>query len=115
MRKIQFYRTEQGDSPIDEFLDNLSSKHAQKVTWVLSLIEEHDIIPKTYFKKLVDTEELWEIRIQSGSNAYRLLGFQHIGNLIILTNGFKKKSRKTPKSEINLAEKRKTDWARRKT
>jgi phage-related protein len=115
VRRVKFYRTKDGDSPIDEFLDTLSSKHAQKITWVLRLIEELEIIPITYFKKMVGTEDLWEIRVQSGNNAYRLLGFQYIGNFIVLTNGFHKKTRKTPKSEISLAERRKKDWLRRKT
>lgn len=113
MREIKFYKDENNKSPIIEFLDNLKSKEAQKVTWVLSLIEDHDIVPKTYYKKLVNTDDIWEVRAQSGGNIFRLLCFQHEGKVIVLTNGFQKKTQKTPKNEIRLAEKRKNDWLRR--
>jgi phage-related protein len=113
MNIIKFYKNIDGDSPVEEFLDNLSTKDALKVTWVLKLVEETKIIPKTYFKKLIDTDEIWEIRINSRSNAFRLLCFRNKGNIIILTNGFKKKTEKTPKNEIKLAEKRRFDWIRR--
>jgi len=64
MRQIEFYRDVSGKSPITEFLDTLQAKQAQKVTWVLKLIEEVDQVPKTYFKKLVNTDDIWEVRIQ---------------------------------------------------
>ena len=113
MHEINFYKDEQGKSPVEEFLDELKSKDAQKVVWVLQLIEQHDIIPKTYFKKLVNTDDIWEVRAQSGNNIYRLLCFVEGQSVIILTNGFQKKTQKTPKNEIQLAEKRKMDWIRR--
>ena len=113
MQIIHFYKENNRKSPIEIFLDSLYTKDALKVTWVLNLIEEHEIIPKIYLKKLVGTEDIWEIRVQSGSNAFRLLCFRYKGKFIILTNGFKKKSQKTPKKEISLAEKRKYDWIRR--
>jgi hypothetical protein len=59
MREIRFYETASGQKPIEDFLDQLSSKHAQKVTWVLKLIEELDRVPSNYFKKMVNTDELW--------------------------------------------------------
>ena len=89
------------------------TKDAQKVTWVLTLVEEQNIVPKTYYKKLVNTNDIWEVRAQSANNAYRLLCFQYKNKIIVLTNGFQKKTQKTPKSEIQLAEKRKEDWLRR--
>jgi len=108
--EIQFYKDENEKSPIEDFLDNLSSKQALKVTWVLNLIEEHENIPKTYFKKMINMDDIWEVRIQSGNNAYRLMCFIFKQNIIVLTNGFHKK---TPKNEILLAERRKADWLRR--
>jgi len=53
-------------------LDSITGKQAQKVTWVLRIIEEFDIVPKQYFKKLISTDDLWEIRIQFGNNIFRL-------------------------------------------
>jgi len=75
MREIVFYRTESGASPVEDFFDSLSGKQAQKVIWVLSLIQEVDPIPSQYFKKPVNTDDIWEVRIQVGNNIFRLLGF----------------------------------------
>ncbi len=49
-RTITFYKTAEGKCPIQDFLDSLSGKAAQKVTWVLKLIEDFDIVPSSYFK-----------------------------------------------------------------
>jgi len=57
MREIRFYRPESGSCPVEEFLDSLSGKQAQKAAWVLQLIEDMDIIPVQYFKKLVNTDD----------------------------------------------------------
>jgi phage-related protein len=81
----------------------------------LRLIEELEIVPRQYFKKLVGTENLWEVRIQLGSAIFRLLGFFDHGTLLILTNGFAQKSQKTPAQEIALARRRMEEYlARRK-
>ncbi|MFB2771524.1 type II toxin-antitoxin system RelE/ParE family toxin [Pelatocladus sp. BLCC-F211] len=114
MREIIFYRTDSERCPIEEFLDSLSGKQAQKVLWVLRLIQEIDSVPSQYFKKLVNTDDIWEVRVNVGSNTFRLLGFFAQDNLIILTNGFAKKTQKTPSQEIELAEQRKRDYVSRK-
>ena len=115
MRTINFYRQTNGKSPIEEFLDSLTGKQAQKVLWVLQLIEELETVPRQYFKKLVDSEGIWEVRVQFGNDIFRLLGFFDSGSLLILTNGFAKKTQKTPPQEIALAFRRKNDYlARRK-
>ena len=114
MRSIIFYRTESGKCPVEEFLDSLAGKQAKKVTWVLRLIQELDVIPKQYFKKLTNTDDIWEVRIQFGSNIFRILGFFDESKLIILNHAFAKKSQKTPKNDIKIAEQRKTDYLRRK-
>lgn len=58
MRTVNFYRRANGQSPVEEFLDTLTGKQAQKVLWVLELIEELETVPRQYFKKLVDSEGL---------------------------------------------------------
>lgn len=75
MREIHFYRTASARCPVEEFLESLSGKQAQKVVWVLRLIKELERVPEQYLKKLASTEDLWEIRAQHGGNAFRLLGF----------------------------------------
>jgi len=114
VREIKFYKTASGKVPVKEFLNSLSSKHAQKVAWVLELVERLDQIPVQYFKKLKSTDDIWEVRARIGSNSFRLLGFIDNDEFVILTNGFAKKSQKTPKKEINLAERRKADYLSRK-
>ena len=103
-KTVIFYRTADGKCPVQEFLDSLPGKTAQKVTWVLNLIEDLDVVPSTYFKKLVNTEEIWECRIQLGSNAYRIFCFFDGHSVVVLTRGLIKKTQKTPQREIERAE-----------
>jgi len=114
MRKIIFYRTVSGQNPIEDFLDHLPAKSAQKVTWVLQLVEDLEQVPSQYFKKLVSTQDLWEIRVSAGSNIFRFIGFFDGPNIVVVTHGFQKKTQKTPKRAIKIAEERKKDYFRRK-
>jgi phage-related protein len=84
------------------------------VAWVLQLVEELDVIPTSYLKKLVNTEDIWEVRVQAGNNIFRLLGFFDGDNLVVLDHGVQKKTQKTPTKEIKLAEQRRKDYLRRK-
>ena len=95
-------------------MESLSPKQAQKVTWVLSLIEELPTIPTKYFKKLVSTDELWEVRINYGGVIFRLLGFLDGSQLIVLNHAFRKKTQKTPRTAIHVAEKRKQEYFNRR-
>ena len=114
MRTIQFYRTRAGKCPVEEFLDDLSDRDAQKGAWVLRLVEQLEMVPQQYFKKLVGTEDLWEVRVQMGGNSYRLLGFFDGSVLLILTSGYAKKQQKTPQREIDLAHQRRSDYLQRR-
>jgi phage-related protein len=91
----------------------LPGKVAQKIVWVLKLLEDLEIVPSSYFKKLVGTEEIWECRIQFGSNTYRIFCF-FIDSSVILTHGFVKKSQKTPAGEIERAEAYRRDFFKRR-
>ena len=113
MKEIKFYKTSSGKSPIEDFLDSLSSKEAQKVTWVLSLIEEMESVSTKFYKKLSNCDDIIVVRAQIGKNNFRLFGFEDKGTFVILTNGFKKKDQKVPKSEITLAEQRKNEYLSR--
>lgn len=110
MKEIIFYKTSSGKSPIEDFLDSLSSKEAQKVTWVLSLIEDMDTVSTKFYKQLSNSDGIIEVRAQIGKNNFRLLGFEDKGKFVVLTNGFKKKDQKVLKSEITLAQQRKADY-----
>jgi len=78
----------------------------------LAIIESHDVIPTTYLKKIINTE-LWECRIQFGSNIYRIMCFFQNNSIIILTHGFIKKTQKTPIGEIEKAEQYMKDYIKR--
>jgi phage-related protein len=108
-RTVTFYRTVDGKCPVQEFLDSLPAKAAQKIVWVLRLLEDMDRVPASHFKKLVGTEDIWECRIQFGSNAYRIFCF-FLDNSVVLTHGFVKKSQKTPAREIERAEAYRRDF-----
>ena len=110
MYEVHFYKTATGKYPVEEFLDSLTSKQSQKVTWVLNLIEELPSVPQKYFKKLVNTDDIWEVRVAFGGNIFRLLGFVENGQLVMLNHAFQKKSQKTPRQEIKIAEQRKRDY-----
>lgn len=108
-RTVIFYRNVQGKCPVRDFLDTLPGKAAQKVVWVLRLLEDIEIVPATYFKKLKGTQDIWECRIQHSSNIYRIFCFFDGDSVIVLTHGFIKKSMKTPEREIEKAESLKKD------
>lgn len=110
MKEVVFYKLSSGKSPIEIFLDSLSSKEAQKVTWVLKLVEELEYVSTKYYKQLSNTDGIIEIRAQIGKNHFRLLGFEYQGHFVVLTNGFKKKDQKVPKSEIDLAQQRRKEF-----
>ena len=76
----------------------------------LDLIEKIDIVPRKFFKKLEATDDIWEVRIQHGNNIFRLFGFFDGNNLVVLNHAFTKKTQKTPKKEIKVAEQRKKDY-----
>ncbi|OFY88246.1 MAG: addiction module toxin RelE [Bacteroidetes bacterium RIFCSPLOWO2_12_FULL_31_6] len=78
--------------------------HVQsKIEWTLQLIRVTRQVPEKYFKHIEGTKGLYEIRIEVGSNIYRIFSFFDKGNLVILGNAFQKKTQKTPKLEIEKA------------
>ena len=110
---VRFYQAVDGKTPVKDFLDSLPGKVAQKILWVLMVAEELDTLPTTYFKKLVGSDDIWECRVQFASNDYRILCFHAGGSVLVLTNGFMKKTQKTPTKEIERAETCKRDYLRR--
>ena len=94
----------------DEFFIKQRDKVKAKIIWTLELIEELERVPETYLKHIENTEGLFEIRVQQGSDIFRIFCFFDQGQLIILTNGFQKKTQKTPKQEIEKAIKIKKEY-----
>jgi phage-related protein len=104
-RKIRFYK-----NYFQEFFSKLNKKVKAKIVWTFELIEELERIPVTYLKHVENTDGLYEIRIQWGSDIYRIFCFFDEEQLIIITNGFQKKTQKTKKKEIEMALKIKVEY-----
>lgn len=115
MPEVEFYRTVADHCPVEEFLDGLPAKQAQKVAWVLRLIEDLESVPSQYLKKLVGAKEIWEVRAHQGGEAFRLMGFFAGARLLVLTSGFSKKTQRVPRREIQLAEERRRDYLKRRS
>jgi phage-related protein len=97
-RKITFYQ-----NYFQEFFDKQNKKVKAKIVWTLDLIEDLHRVPETYLKHIENTEGLYEIRVQLGSDIFRIFCFFDQGQLVVLVNGFQKKTQKTPKKEIEMA------------
>ncbi|WP_260393286.1 type II toxin-antitoxin system RelE/ParE family toxin [Riemerella anatipestifer] len=78
------------------------------------VIETVEKIPTEYFKHMEGTDGLYEIRVQFGNDIFRIFCFFDEGKLIVLTNGFQKKTQKTPKKEIEKALKIKKEYENEK-
>jgi len=109
IRQIIFYK--------DYFLDfyNLQNEKVQnKIDEVLFMITILERVPKKFFDHLSGTNGLYEIRIELGGNIFRVFCCFDEGKLIVLFNGFQKKSQKTPKNELMKAEKLKEEYFKKK-
>ncbi len=86
-----------------DFFDKQSEKVKDKIDYVLFLITVADRIPKKFFQHLEGTNGLYEIRVEYQGNIFRIFCCFDEGNLVVLFNGFQKKSQKTPKNELDKA------------
>ena len=104
-RKIEFYR--------NFFLDFYKEQKSEvqlKIKYVLEYVTTEEILKPKFFKHLEGTDGLYEIRVKQGSNIYRIFCCFDKGNIVVLFNGFTKKTEKTPKEEILRAEKIKAEY-----
>ena len=105
IRNIYYYRNYYLD-----FYSTLNPEVRRKFNWTLQLISEIKRVPEKYFSHITGSSGLFEIRVEVGSNIYRVFSFFDEGKLVVLVNGFIKKTPKTPKIEIELAEKLKKQY-----
>lgn len=103
--KVIYYRAENGDSPISEFLDSLDKKHQAKILRIVRTVEEYGLLSILPHVKKLRGYPLWEIRIL-GKDSVRVLYMQQHISLIVLLHGFIKKTNKTPHPEIQIAPQR---------
>ena len=92
------------------FFETLKPEVKKKFNWTLQLIATIERVPEKYFKHITNSTGIYEVRVEVGSDIYRVFSFFDKGNLVILVNGFQKKTQKTPKKEIELAEKLKKKY-----
>jgi phage-related protein len=104
VRQVIFY----GNFYLD-FYYKQNAKVRERINWTIGIIEELDLIPEKYLKHLTGTE-LYEIRVSSGNNIFRIFCFFDKGKLVVLLNGFQKKTQKTPFNELEKAIKLKKQY-----
>ena len=110
--EIEMYEKEDGSCPVAEFLDELEPKMWAKVTRNIDVLSEHNLNLREPLIKPVENG-IFELRTQSGNNIARVFYFFFVGKKIILTNGFIKKTQKTPRKYIELALAYKADYIQR--
>ena len=93
-----------------EFFLKQRYKVKEKIIWTLDLIEELPRISETYLKHIENTDGLYEIRVHQGSDIFRIFCFFDQGQLVVLMNGFQKKTQKTPRKEVEMALKIKEEY-----
>ncbi len=107
-----FYEVSDEDKPVEYFLDSLEPKMRAKLVGILQILQEKgNELREPYTKHLNDG--IFEVRAKVGSNITRTLFFFVVGKKIVLTNGFVKKSQKTPLREIEIAKERRADYLER--
>ncbi len=106
-RTIVFYK-----DYFNDFFVKQKNKIKDKIIWTFQLIEQLEKIPETYLKHIEGADGLYEIRVQSGNDIFRIFCFFDKGKLVVIANGFQKKSQKTPAKEIEKALKIKAEYER---
>lgn len=111
--KVIFYAREDGTEPVKDFILGLDKKMRAKVMKELKMLSLNGTELREPYSKLLE-DGIFELRAQSGSDITRVLYFFFVGREIVLTNGFVKKTRKTPREEIDRAKHLRADYLKRK-
>jgi len=98
IREIEFF-----ENHFIDFYEEQNKKVQEKIEYVFRIVRNIPNIPKKFLTKITDVDGLFEMRIEYGNNIYRIFSCFDEGNLVILFNGFQKKTQKTPKTEIDRA------------
>lgn len=98
IRELIFYR-----HYFHDFFEQQSEKTKEKIDYVLFLLAHAERIPTKFLKHIEGQKNLYEIRVEAGKNIFRIFCCFDKGNIIVLFNGFQKKTQKTPRMEIERA------------
>ncbi len=112
MFHVEFYETADGQQPVADFLDSLDDKMAAKLIGLMEILEEKGTELRMPYSEALD-DGIFELRCKFGNQISRALYFFFVGKRIIITNGFIKKTQKTPPGELKLAKDRRKDWISR--
>ena len=112
MREITFYKTDFGNKPVEEFLSKLEPAARAKAVQSLEMLRTLPVVPAKFWHKLSD-QKLWEVRAEYAGNIYRILATTAKGNRVILLHGFQKKSQKTPRQDMEIAQQRQKRYFQR--
>lgn len=110
--EVEFYKDEEGKEPVPDFLSSLPSGTRAKVVKLIDLLAEQGVLLKEPYTRHV-RRKLRELRIKDNVGLFRVFYFTYTGRRFILLDGFLKKTDKTPKREIEIAEKRMKNFMER--
>jgi phage-related protein len=109
---IVFYTDENGASPIREFLESLDIKTQARFIWSIEQLRLRNVQARGPLVRHLEGK-LWELREESHTDIFRLLYFFFTGRRIVFIHGFQKKTQKTPRRELEIAQKRLEQWIER--
>ena len=110
---MEFYEKENGEQPAKEFLLSLDKKLRAKLADTIMILQDNGYELREPYSKHI-SEGIFELRAKQGSDTTRVMYFFYVDRHIILTNGFIKKTQKTPQSEIEKAKRYSSDYLKRK-
>jgi phage-related protein len=102
---IEYYIDDRGRSPVEEFLDSLDLKAGTRFIWLIERLRVLNVAAREPLVKKLD-DKLWELRAESRTNIFRVCYCYVSGRRIILLHGFQKKTQRTPRGEIEIAQRR---------
>jgi len=111
--EVEFYETKNGIQPAREFILSQEKKFIAKTLDMIQLLQDNGYQLREPYSKALENG-IFELRIKLGNNISRIMYFFYVDQHIILTNGFIKKTQKTPRNEIEKAKKYRADYMDRK-
>ena len=109
---VEFYESDDGKYPAEDFLRSLDTKMMVKMYGLIGILEERGNMLREPYSKYIE-DGIFELRVKVGTDISRVLYFFYVGKKIILTNGFIKKTQKTPKKEIEKAKAYRENYLKR--